>query len=169
MPTYAYYIAAGLAILLIVTVLIRRGGRTPSLAMFRAIEDGISRIQTAALRRVLPEQPEDGVKGFDREAMVEQTIRLQETIRFVYTVEQREDGFGHTVSSQLLKRKGRKYHLQCMLVVILILNRQLSNAGINQDDVAIGVDQSGLGTLYVHMSLSPEQHERFAGALSEAA
>ena len=160
MPTNAYYIIGGIVVLLVVGFFFWRRRATPSVAMFRAIDDAITRLQRTALTNILPEQPQGTVKGFDPDTMAGQTARLHDTIRFIYTVERHGFALLHIVSSQLLRPKSQKYHIQCMLVVMMVLNRQLDDSGIKQDDVSFDVDQSELGTQFVYMSLSPQQHEQ---------
>ena len=164
-----WYILAGIALLLIAGFILWRRGNTPSVAMFRAIDEGIRQLQRNALNNILPEHTEGSAKGFDPDAMTGQTVRLHDTIRFIYTVEHHQQGFLHVVSSQLLRAKSRKYHIQCMLVAMLVLNSQLAESGIKQDDVTFDVDQSELGTQYVCMLLPPPQHQQFVGTAVKSA
>jgi hypothetical protein len=96
-------------------------------------------------------------------------MTLEGTIRFVYTVEQQDGGFMHLVSSQLKRPKGKKYQVQCMLVVMLVLNRQLGQAGIRQEDMKFEIDESALGTQYVGMLLNADQQARLSAGVTAAA
>ena len=163
-----WYVVAGVAVIIIVGAIIRKSRATPSVAMFHAIERGILDLQRKALADVLPDQQRE-IRGFAEKAALGHTVTLKETIRFIYTVEQREGGFMHLVSSQLKQPRGKKYQMQCMLVVILVLNRQLEQAGIKQDDVKFDIDESAVGTQYVGMILTAEQHGRIMSVVTAAA
>jgi hypothetical protein len=56
-----------------------------------------------------------------------------------------------------------------MLVVMLVLNRQLERSGIKPDNGKFEIDESALGTQYVVMILTAEQHGRIASAVTAAA
>ena len=150
---------AGLCVLGVVVLVVARSAATPSVAMFQQIRETVTALQRIAASNVLPATGGEHVTGFSGERMMRQTARLDETIRFVYTVEEHERGFLHAVSSQLLRRKPQKYQLQCMLVVMLTLNQQLGDAGIEQEDVQFDISRSELGTHCVAMLLSPDQHD----------
>jgi hypothetical protein len=163
-----WYIIPALAVIVVVAAVVRRSRATPSVAMFQAIDRGILDLQRKAIANVIPDQHGE-IRGFDEQAARGSTVTLEQTIRFVYTVEQREGSFGHIVSSQLKRPKGKKYQIQCMLVVMLVLNRQLERSGIKPDNVKFEIDESALGTQYVVMILTAEQHGRIASAVTAAA
>lgn len=167
MPAYAYIIVAGIALLLaVVAFFYWRNSTTPSIAMFRAIEAAILKLQQIAVTNILPAQPSGGAAGFNPDAMLRQTETLEGVIRFVYTIEHHENGLLHIVSSQLLRHKSLKYQIQCMLVAMLVLNRQLGDADIKQEEVAFDISQSELGTHYASMFLSQEQHDKFVATIN---
>jgi hypothetical protein len=163
-----WYAIAAIAVVVVAALIVRVRNATPSVAMFRAIDRGIQDVQRNAFHNVLPDRKGE-IRCFDEEAMRNQMLVLNETIRFVYTVEQRDSGFVHLVSSQLKRPKGEKYQVECMLVVMLVLNRQLAQVGIKQDEVKFEIQKSELGTHYVAMLLNTEQHERLAAGLATAA
>lgn len=169
MPTYLYYAAGAVAILILVSIFVWHRGQTPSDAIWNGIAEAIPQLQRRAVRNILPLQPPGGARDFQPQRAAAQTRRVADTIRLVYTVEQHEHGFLHAVSSQLVRRKSRKFHVHCALVVMLVLERQLTDSGITKEDVAFNVDQSDLGTFYVYMLLSPEQHQQFLGHMKMSA
>jgi hypothetical protein len=142
---------------------------TPSTAMFGLINRGLRKLQAKALKNILPEQEAGKAVGFNVKRMEDQTITLQNTIRFVYTVECQGDGFLHVISSQLMQQKGPKYQVQCTALVMLLLTQQLDEAGMNQEDVEFDIEESETGTHYVCMLLDPSQHQQFADKAQEAA
>ncbi len=117
---------------------------------------------------MIPDQHGE-LRGFDERAALNRTVTVNETIRFVYTVEQRDSSFVHLVSSQLRRPRGKKYQVECMLVVMLVLNRQLAQAGIEQEEVKFEISESALGTHYVGMVLNAEQHARLSVGVTAAA
>jgi len=152
-------IIVGIVVLGLIAFVVARNSATPSVAMFQRIRETVLALQKTAALNVQPITDGEHVTGFSEERMMRQTANVNETIRFVYTIEQHEEGFLHMVSSQLLQPKPQKYQIQCMLVVMLTWNQQLGDAGIQQQDVQFDVSQSELGTHYVAMVLRPEQHE----------
>jgi hypothetical protein len=60
----------------------------------------------------------------------------------IYTVERVQDKFLHMVSSQLKRARSGNYHEQCMLTMIMFLERELEETGINPGDVELHFDQS---------------------------
>ena len=142
---------------------------TPSEAMFGLIHQGLRKLQVKVLRNILPEQQPGKAVGFNVKRMEDQTITLQNLIRFVYTVERQGDGFLHVISSQLIRRKSQKYQVQCTALVMLLLTRQLTEAGMNQEDVEFDIENSEMGTQYVCMLLDPSQHQQFADKVMETA
>src|SRR5687767_12837360 len=129
-----WYTLAAIAVLVLLVALVRRSRATPSVAMFQAIERGILDLQRKALADVIPDRQGE-LRRFSEKAALGRTVTVEQTIRFVYTVEQRDGGFAHLVSSQLKRPRGKNYQIQCMLVVMLVLNRQLAQAGIKPDGV----------------------------------
>ena len=166
---YAYYIIGGIIVLLVAGFFIWRLRTTPSVAMFGEIDKAIIRLQRTALNNILPEQTDVAVRDFDTDTMARNIANLHDTIRFIYTVEKHEHGFLHIVSSQLLRPKKQKYHIQCMLIAMMVLSRQLSDSGINQNMVSFDVGQSEFGTQYVLMLLSPQQHEQYSASVKHLA
>lgn len=163
-----WYLVAAISVVAIVVAVVFRSRATPSVAMLRAVEGRILDLQRTALADVIPD-PHGELRGFDEQAARNRTATVDGTIRFVYTVEQRDGGFVHLVSSQLKRPRGSTYQVQCMLVVMLVLNRQLAQAGIKPEDVKFELDQSPLGTQFVGMVLNADQHARLSAAITGAA
>jgi hypothetical protein len=153
-----------LIILIVVVAVYYFRNQGPSVMMFSKISDGLSQIQKSAYGTIIPNSDSQSMANFDESKMKAQTVTLENTIRFVYTVEQNEYGFLHTISSQLLKRKNKKYQVQCMLVAMMTLNTQLKDASIEEGEVNFDIDESELGTQYIGMQLSEKQHEQLLGA-----
>jgi hypothetical protein len=156
-----WFILAALAALVVISVIFRRRS-TPSVAMFEAIQHGILDLQQKALRSILPDHHGE-IRGFDEATALDTVVALEDTIRFLYSVEEHEGGFLHLISSQLIRPRAEKYQIQCMLVVMLVLNRQLGEAGVQPEDVRFELTKSELGTHYVGMHLTAEQHRRLFG------
>ena len=135
----------------------------PSAAIHEAIEKAILELQNTAIDNVITEES----KGFDPNLMAKLTVTVKKTLKLIYTVQQHEKGFLHTVSSQLKRTKGENYHIECMLIMMLILQNELELIGINPDDVKLQFDQSELGTLYIEMLLTPGEHNRFSRKVKE--
>lgn len=135
-------------------------GGTLSSAMFGEIQDTIVRLQQAAAENVMPLEKGDHLTGINEEKMARQSSHVGQSIRFVYTIEESPTGLVHVVSSQLLRPLPQKYQVQCMLVAMLTLNRQLSDSGTDPQEVEFDIDQSVTGTQYVTMSVTREQHDR---------
>lgn len=162
-------IIAGIIILLIIVFVVRQRGATPPLTLWRLIEEAIPPLQRIALTTILPREAPGHITGFDADAMNRQVVSLHETIRFVYTIEKDAERFVHIVSSQMLRPKPPKFQIECMLVVMLVLNRQLGEAGIKHEDVSFEVNQSELGTHYIYMFLSPAQQEQLVAVINRPA
>jgi hypothetical protein len=155
-----YLIAGGVLALVVVIALVLRGGGSPSVLMFQQIREAILSLQAMAATQIVKATDDGKVQGMSQAEMERQTQRVQETIRFVYTIEEDHGHFIHTVSSQLLARKPEKYQVQCMLVVMLTLNQQLEAVGIDPKTVQFDVSRSEMGTHYVAMALSPEHNAK---------
>lgn len=155
-----YLIVGGVLAFVVVIALVLRGGGTPSVLMFQQIRDAVFSLQAVAATQIAKATDNGNIQGMSQAEMERQTQRVQETIRFVYTIEEDGSHFIHTVSSQLLARKPEKYQVQCMLVVMLTLNQQLEAAGIDPKSVQFDVSSSEMGTHYVMMALSPEHNAK---------
>ena len=155
-----YALVAGV-MLVVVVVLIRRNASTPSLAMWSSITSGIRELQQVALKHILPARTGE-IRGFDEKAFASQVITLKDTISFVYRVEEEDSGFVHIVSSKLKRDKGKKYQIECMLVVMMELNRALSEVGIVPADVKFDIEESEVGTQYIAMHLTADQNHQLA-------
>ena len=157
----------GLCVVIVVVgaVLWRRGGSTPSMAMWTDISETIPRLQGAAASNI-HRAGEDRVAA---SAMAKQTAVLQQTIRFIYTIERDGDRVNHVVSSQLVARKPEKYQVESMLVAMLALTRQLKAAGIEGDQGRFEVSRSEAGTHFMGLQLTAAEHERFMSAASARA
>ena len=147
-------IACALAFLLI------RRGATPPAAMFGEIRTAILDLQQIASKNILRLEQAQKVTGIDQNQMLRQSCHVRETIRYVYTVEESENGLVHTVSSQLLRPKPEKYQVQCMLIAMLTLNQCLEESGIDPKSVEFNIDRSATGTHYVVMLLPREKHDQ---------
>ncbi len=137
-----------------------RRGATPSAAMFGEIRNAILDLQQVASRSIFPLEQSQNVTGIDQDQMQRQSCRVRETIRYVYTIEESENGLVHTISSQLLRPKPEKYQVQCMLIAMLTLNQCLEDSGIDPKSVEFNIDRSATGTHYVAMLLPREKHDR---------
>jgi hypothetical protein len=162
-----YALVAGV-VLVVVVLVVRRNARTPSLAMWTSITGGIRGLQRIALQHILPGRTGD-IRGFDEKALASQAITLQDTVSFVYTVEEEDGGFLHIVSSKLKRDKDKKYQVECMLVVMMELNRILSEVGVVQEDVKFDIEESEVGTQYVAMHLTASQNDQLVAAIMPAA
>lgn len=138
----------------------------PSEEVLNRVFDGIKTVQVQALKNVIPLENADQLTGFDEKKMSEQTMCVDGMIRFIYTVEEHSDGYLHTVSSQLVKPRSRKYQVQCMLFVMITLNSQLERAGLNPETVKFDISESEMGTQYIEMLLSPQQNSEFEKMLA---
>lgn len=154
------YIALAVAIACVVGFFWIRSRANPSVAMLGEIQWAVLDLQIAASRNIVPIERSDKITGFDEEEMDRQCRRVGGMLQFIYTISESEAGMEHLVSSRLLKRKPEKYQVQCMLFVILTLNRRLADAGIDPKSVEFSVDRSDLGTHYVGLTLSRDQHDR---------
>ena len=151
-----YIVGAVVLVVLIVIGLAFRSGSTPSPQKFQEVRAAIIALQDIANSHIAKD---DGKLHGTTQAEIEKLTRsLWGSIRFVYTIDEEDGQFIHTVSSQLTARKPRKYQIECMLMVILTLNQQLEAAGIDPKTVTFDVAQSELGTHYVAIALAPEQH-----------
>lgn len=155
-----YIIAGGVLAILLVVVLLLRGGGTPSVLMFQQIRDAMLSLQANAAKHIEKVTDDRRIRGISQAEVERQTRQVQETIRFVYTIEEDSDHFIHTVSSQMIVQKPEKYQVQCMLIVMLTLNQQLEAAGIDPKAVPFDISRSEMGTHYVTMTLSPEQNAK---------
>ena len=135
----------------------------PSTAMYDAIAGAIIELQNTAIENVIAGENQ----GFDPDLMTKLTTTVKKTLRLIYTVEQQEERFLHTVSSQLKCNKGENYHIECMLIMMLILQNELELIGTNTDEVELQFDQSELGTLYLEMLLTQGEQNRFSRKVKE--
>ncbi|MCU0709006.1 MAG: hypothetical protein MUF23_11995 [Pirellula sp.] len=152
----------------VVAYLLLRRGTTPPAAMFAEIRSAILELQGVASKNVFTVEQSQKMTGIDQDRMHQQTCRVRDTIRYVYTIEESATGMVHVVSSQLLKPKPEKYQIQCMLLAMLTLNQCLTDAEIDPNSVEFDIDRSATGTHYVAMSLSREQHEKMMAKRSAA-
>lgn len=143
-----------------VAYFLMRDGSTPPVAMFGEVRTAILDLQRVASQNIFPLEQTQKVTGIDQEQMLRQSRRVCETIRYVYTVEESEDGVVHTISSQLLKPKPEKYQVQCMLIAMLTLNECLKESGIDPKSVEFNIDRSATGTHYVAMLLPRDKHDQ---------
>ena len=151
------------AILAAMVALLARRSAGPSAVMFQEIRNTVLALQRVAAARVIPGAVGEDGAGLSVDDLRNHSACVRETIRFVYTVEETEGGFLHTVSSQMLAPKPEDYQVQCMLVAMLTLNQQLSEAGLDPDDVGFEVSASEHGTHYLAMLLTAGQHETIVG------
>lgn len=128
--------------------------------MFGEVRTAILDLQRVASQNIIPLEQAQKVTGIDQEQMLRQTRQVCETIRYIYTVEESQDGVVHTISSQLLKPKPEKYQVQCMLIAMLTLNQCLEDSGIDPKSVEFNIDRSATGTHYVAMLLPRDKHEQ---------
>ncbi len=160
---YLYWIVA--AVVLVVIVIAVRRARSPSVRVFGEIDAGLVRIQRHAIGNVASATDDGTIRPLSVAEMRESSFNVDRTISFAYTAEQREGGYLHLVSSKLMKPRPAKYQVECMLVAMLVLNRELEQAGLGSDDVGLGVDESETGTQYISLELTPEQHDLFCAAI----
>ncbi len=143
----------------LIFLLVRRDA-TPPPAMFEEIRTAILELQRVASQNIFPIEQSRNVTGVDQRQMLRQSCRVRDTIRYVYTIEQSEEGLVHTISSQLTKPKPEKYQVQCMLIAMLTLNQCLEDSGIDPKSVEFNIDRSATGTHYVAMLLPRDKHDQ---------
>lgn len=156
-------VAAGMVTVAMVAVIAwkRRNDRLPA-TMFAQTDQAIRTIQRSALRTILPRSREGDPPDIDEERMRQCVTTVHRVIRFAYTIEEHPKGFLHTLSSQLIRPKPGKYHVQCMLTAMMVLYRELEESGIRQSEVTIELSESDEGTHYLGMLLNPRQHDWLA-------
>jgi non-ribosomal peptide synthetase component E (peptide arylation enzyme) len=153
-------IVIAISIILVVALLAFRRGSTPPVEMFGQIRSEILDLQRIASANILSLKQAEKLTGFDQDQMLRQSRHVAETIRYVYTIEEAENGLIHTISSQMLKRKNEKYQVQCMLIAMLTLNQSLEAAGIDPKTVEFNIDRSVTGTHYLEMLISQSKHDQ---------
>lgn len=153
-------IAISVVVVIALAFLLIRREATPPAGMFMEIRAAILDRQRVASQNILPLEQAQKVTGIDRDQMLRQSCHVRETIRYVYTIEESENGLVHTISSQLLKPKPEKYHVQCMLVAMLTLNQCLDESGVDPKSIEFNIDRSATGTHYVAMLLSRDKHDQ---------
>lgn len=131
---------------------------TPSVAMFFEIDNALRVLQQEAAKSVFEESSDGMMRGLSPGAMDALARRVGGTIRFVYTISRADGKVIHTISSQRITNRPEKYQIQCMLVALLVLHRQLGEAGIDPKNIEFGMNKSELGTHYLEMALTPDQH-----------
>lgn len=146
-------------VILVVAFQMFRRGSTPPVEMFGQIRSAILDLQRIASGNILLLEQSQKLTGFDQEQMLRQSCHVGETIRYVYTIEEAENGLVHTISSQMLKRKNEKYQVQCMLIAMLTLNQSMEAAGIDPKSVEFNIDRSVTGTHYLEMFISRAKHD----------
>lgn len=155
------YVTIGILIVLAIAVyfLFFRSGKSPSVAMFGAIESTLLQLQQRAFGNIV--SPETAAKPSEAEMqkMMEQTGTVYNLVRFIYSIERHDQGFMHVISSQLIGDKTEEFHVQCMLFVMLTLTRQLEEFGISEKEVSFDISESDAGTQYLYMLLNPNQHQ----------
>ena len=157
------YILAGIVVAVVVLgAIFWKKVNTPSAEMYEAIEKAVRELQSKAMDSVISDGKDSDNTGFNADLIHGKTVTVQNTLRLIYTVEHCQNEFLHTISSRLVCNKNRKYHVECMLVVMLVLQRELEEVGIKQDDVEFQFDRSGYGTQYLYMLLDSGQHNRFS-------
>ena len=55
-----------------------------------------------------------------------------------------------------------------MLVAMLTLNKQLSDAAIKEDEVQFNIEESETGTQYIFMMLSEQQQQQISESLANS-
>ncbi len=153
-------ITIAVTIILTVAWVVFRRRSTPPVELFGKIRSEILNLQRIASANILSLHQAQKLTGFDQNQMLRQSCHVAETIRYVYTIEESENGLIHTISSQMLKRKNEKYQVQCMLIAMLTLNQSLEAAGIDPKTVEFNIDRSVTGTHYLEMLLSQAQHDQ---------
>ena len=158
------YITLGIVAVLAVIgyFLFFRSGKTPSVAMFGGIEGTLMQLQRHAFNNVVSPKTAKNPSEAEMQKMMQQTGTIHNLVRFIYSIENHEEGFLHVISSQLIGKKSQEFHVQCMLFVMLTLTRQLEEFGINEKDVSFDINESDSGTQYLYMLLNPQQHEKIA-------
>lgn len=137
-----------------------RNGRSPSVSLIMAIETAIMQLQQRAFQNVITEDAVSEPNEAQLQAMEHQKMSVQNLIELIYSIEHHEKGFLHVISSRLTVQRPKEFQIQCMLFVMVILTRQLDEFGISEKDVSFDVDQSELGTHYLYMLLTTEQHAK---------
>ncbi|MHA2218769.1 MAG: tetratricopeptide repeat protein [Candidatus Hodarchaeales archaeon] len=145
----------------VITIALWLRKRGPSVAMMGRIDKALRTVQKQAAANILPASDEGEALSLDVKTMQKQTITVANTIRFIYTVEEHPEGLLHMVSSQLIKSRSKKYQVECMVFVTIVLRQfQFEEAGIKQDDVKLNIFETEMGTQYVSMLLTSDQHNK---------
>ena len=160
------YVIGGIILLGIVGRMIERARSRPSADFLIEVEQAIARLQEKAVQKVKGELTEGEVEMFDSEQMRANETTVQDTIRFIFTVDRKRENLLYIISSQLIQPKPHKFQVQCMQLAMIVLNQQLKRAGIRESDVQFELDRSEMGTDYIYMQLSEGQHERYVASLS---
>ncbi len=161
-----WYILAGVITVVMLGVGFWKRSNNPSVAMFGEIERAVRQLQCKAVDHVM-EDGSDYIARFNADSTAGQTVTIRNIFRMIYTVEHIREGFLHTISSQLKRAKGGNYHEQCTLIVMMVLQRELEEAGIKQDDVELQLEQSEFGTQYIYMLLDSNQHSRLSQRIKQ--
>jgi len=156
--SWLMYLIPAVVVIIVIVIVYRKRSGGPSVEAFQRITDAIMTIQRVAVRNVLPQTKSGAITGINEKQMESQTAIVDDTIRFIYTVERDEEDYLHIVSSQLVKRKRRKYQIESMLIVMLAFQRQLPECGIKPENVEFDIQESELGTQYVMMKLNEKQN-----------
>ena len=152
------YVIPAVVVITVIVIFYRKRSGGPSVQTLGRITDAIMTIQRVAVRNVFPQSKSGAITGINEKQMASQTAIVDDTIRFIYTVEEDEEDYLHIVSSQLVKRKRRRYQIEAMLIVLLALQRQLKECGVKPENVEFDIQESELGTQYVMMKLNEKQN-----------
>ncbi|MDP6358532.1 MAG: hypothetical protein QF473_25650 [Planctomycetota bacterium] len=130
---------------------------------FERLEKALPEIQHHAVRNIT--KPGNPVSFEAIESLKPQTAVIKDSIRFIYTVEHQDDSYLHTVSSQLTSDKPQRFHVEGTLMVMLLLNRQLTAAGFDAEEIKLDLDKSDMGTHFIELLLTPQQQQNFVESL----
>jgi hypothetical protein len=156
------------AVVFFIAVIWVRSATTPPPEMFLEIREALLELQQEASQNVEPISASEKIHGIDLDSMPKKMREVRRTIRFVYTIAESQNGLVHTISSQLLKPKSEKYQAQCMIIAMFILNECLGEAGIDLKSIAFEIFRSEIGTHFLEMSLTRDQHQQIMASILAA-
>ncbi|MEZ6106682.1 MAG: hypothetical protein R3B96_11335 [Pirellulaceae bacterium] len=150
------FIVIGLILIAFYVVKLRA---MPSVHMFGALRDAVLELQERAAADIFPEPESDEDEPFDPDRMDALCLRVEETIRLIYTIEELDGGLLHVMSSQLVSRRPEKYQVHCMVIALMTVGERLKQAEIDMKDVGVDIERAPTGTHYVRILLTREQHD----------
>lgn len=127
---------------------------------------GLLTLQRRAFKNVMS-PPDEGHRLPSRKDLQQSHFNTCQQFGIVYTIAHENGSYIHTISGKAPGRP-RKFVIESMLILILELTRQFEEAGYQFDEAGHGdspklnIAESELGTQFIELLLTPEQHERLA-------